>query len=136
MKTIHVVAAIIYSPCREKVLIARRPEHLHQGGLWEFPGGKVESGEAPEQALARELQEELGITPCHCGPHMQVSHQYPDKSVYLDFWHVTTFSGEPRGIEGQQIAWVPLHHLPDYDFPKANEVVVEALLVEYQRGVK
>ena len=127
MKEIHVVAGIIYSPERDRILIAKRPDHLHQGGLWEFPGGKVDQGEPTEVALRRELLEELDIEPTHAEPFHQVSHRYPDKAVILDFWSVHAFKGEPRGLEGQQIAWVALFEIAGYPFPAANQAVLELL---------
>lgn len=124
MKRILVVAAVIRRG--EHILIARRAAHQHQGGLWEFPGGKVESGEAVEAALVRELKEELGITATDFSPLIRISHDYPDKSVCLDVWTVTGFAGEPQGREGQPLAWVTGEELPGYDFPAANRTIVTA----------
>jgi len=93
LNRIHVAAAVIRST-DGLVLIAKRPLDKHQGGLWEFPGGKVEKGEAVEVALARELLEELGIGVTAARPLIQVRHDYPDKHVLLDVWEVTAFSGE------------------------------------------
>lgn len=122
---IHVVAAVIRG--REgKVLLAKRPAHLHQGNKWEFPGGKVEAGEGAEQALSRELREELGITPVVSRPLIQVLHHYPDKSVFLDVWEVVAFSGQPVGREGQRVEWIDSSALPDYEFPAANVPIVTA----------
>ena len=128
MKHIHVVAGIIYSPDQQQILIAKRPDHLHQGGLWEFPGGKVDKGESPAIALARELEEELAIRAGDCNPFRQIKHSYPDKAVMLDFWQVFSFTGEPCGQEGQQVRWVALAELAEYPFPAANSPIVEALL--------
>lgn len=122
---IHVVAAVIRG--RDgKVLLAKRPAHLHQGDKWEFPGGKVESGENAEQALVRELREELAITPVVSRPLIQILHHYPDKSVFLDVWEVVAFSGQPVGQEGQRVEWVAQEALGDYDFPAANVPIVTA----------
>jgi len=126
-KVVHVVAGIIYSPDRQHVLIAKRPDHLHQGGLWEFPGGKVDHGESPHEALARELLEELNIRVIDAEPFHQLSHDYPEKRVCLDFWSVTSFSGDPLGQEGQEIRWVSRAALREYPFPAANQPVVEAI---------
>jgi 8-oxo-dGTP diphosphatase len=130
MRHIHVVAGIIYNPARDHVLIARRPEHLHQGGLWEFPGGKVEGDEAALEALRRELAEELAIDiHSHTAEiFSQIHHQYPDKGVFLEFWQVFGYSGEARGREGQQLSWVPVSGLDAYPFPAANVPVVRQLL--------
>ena len=124
---VHVAAGIIVNSYGE-ILLAKRPDHTHQGGLWEFPGGKLDAGESVEQALIRELHEELGIHIHRCEPFMQVEHDYADKQVLLDFWRVTGFAGEPKGAEGQMIVWVSLQDLPDYSFPAANRPVVEHLL--------
>lgn len=122
---VHVVAAAIFND-RGEVLIARRPEHLHQGGLWEFPGGKVEPGEAVEQALARELHEELGIDVTNARPLIRVPYDYPDKRVLLDVWRVDRFRGEAHGREGQPVLWVMPEALTDYPFPAANRPIVTA----------
>ena len=125
MKRIHVAAAVIRGP-ESSVLIAKRPLDKHQGGLWEFPGGKVEDGEGVESALARELQEELGIEVTQAQPLIQVRHDYPDKQVLLDVWEVLAFAGEPHGAEGQPLAWVAPEALVDYSFPAANQPIVTA----------
>lgn len=125
MKRIHVAAAVIRGG-DGRILIARRPEDKHQGGLWEFPGGKVEADESVEQALARELDEELGIRLSVARPLLQVRHDYPDKQVLLDVWDVPAFSGEPHGAEGQPLAWVAPEQLGDYQFPAANRPIVAA----------
>lgn len=124
MKRILVAAAVIR---REgKILIAQRPLDKHQGGLWEFPGGKVEDGEPVRQALVRELEEELGITATAARPLIRITHDYPDKSVCLDVWEVSDFSGEAHGREGQPIRWVTPAELGDYEFPAANQPIIAA----------
>lgn len=128
MKYIHVVAAVIHDPGRGQVLLAMRPQHLHQGGLWEFPGGKVDEGEAPYAALQRELNEELAIQVSRAEPFLQLHHDYPDKSVFLDIWQVWEFTGTPRGNEGQLLRWVARGELAGYAFPAANGPIVDALL--------
>lgn len=125
MKRIHVAAAVIRG-VDGQILLARRPADKHQGGLWEFPGGKVESDETVLAALARELEEELGIHPTAARPLIQVRHDYPDKQVLLDVWEVSAFSGEPHGAEGQPLAWVSPRQLGDYEFPAANRPIVAA----------
>ncbi|GGU71383.1 hypothetical protein GCM10009504_30700 [Pseudomonas laurentiana] len=125
MKRIHVAAAVIRGT-DGRVLIARRADSQHQGGLWEFPGGKVEEGEAVQAALARELQEELGIVLSAARPLIKVKHDYPDKQVLLDVWEVSAFTGEPHGAEGQPLAWVAPRELAQYDFPAANQPIVAA----------
>ena len=123
-KVVHVAAAVIEQD--NKILIAKRPEHVHQGGLWEFPGGKVEENESVVDALQRELQEEIGITPLSQKPLIQIRHDYPDKSVLLDVWKVTEFDGNARGMEGQVIKWVTKNELSDYHFPEANLPIINA----------
>ncbi|MCP5205690.1 MAG: Nudix family hydrolase [Hahellaceae bacterium] len=109
--------------------VAKRPGHVHQGGLWEFPGGKVEPGEVVQQALARELHEELGIDvdQAAMSPLIKVSHDYEDKSVELDVWRVQNFLGEPHGKEGQLVKWVSTRDLKTLDFPAANVPIVRAV---------
>jgi 8-oxo-dGTP diphosphatase len=110
-----------------RVLVAQRPDHAHQGGLWEFPGGKVESGEAASEALARELREELGIRVLAAGPFMQLEHDYGDRCVLLDVWRVDQYAGEPHGGEGQVINWVAMAALDGLRFPAANQAVIDQL---------
>ncbi len=125
-EVIHVAAGVIYNAAG-KVLLARRAEHRHQGGLWEFPGGKVEPGETVEQALARELHEEIGITSGHSEPLIRIPYAYGDRSVLLDVHAVRAFSGEPHGREGQPVRWVAPEQLSDYAMPAANRPIVNAV---------
>lgn len=125
-KTVHVMVGVIVGP-GELILLAKRPDHLHQGGLWEFPGGKLEQNEKPLAGLGRELREELAIDVIEASPFMEVRHDYGDKDVFLDIWTVTQFSGEPQGAEGQQLQWVPLASLDQFEFPAANASIVERL---------
>lgn len=120
-----VVAAVIRDAAG-RILIARRLQHVHQGGLWEFPGGKIESGESPEQALRRELWEELGIHPRRYRRLIRIPHHYPDRSVLLDVWQVDSFSGSPHGRQGQPLQWVQPADLPNYPFPAANRPITAA----------
>lgn len=122
------MAAVIWNPAGTQLLLSLRKPEQHQGGLWEFPGGKVDAGESNRQALDRELAEELGINVGQAETWLTVSHDYPDKSVNLHFWQVSTFTGNPAGSEGQQIKWVAVEDLHHYDFPKANQPVVDKLL--------
>jgi 8-oxo-dGTP diphosphatase len=125
VKRIHVAAAVIRGEDGQ-ILIAKRAADQHQGGLWEFPGGKVEAGESVQSALARELEEELGICPSIARPLIQVRHDYPDKQILLDVWEVAAFTGTPHGAEGQPLAWVSPRQLADYEFPAANQPIVAA----------
>jgi 8-oxo-dGTP diphosphatase len=125
-KVVHVAVAVVTNAAGE-VLIALRPDHVHQGGLWEFPGGKVEPVETVEQALTRELLEEVGITVQAARPFMRLHHDYGDKRVLLDIWRVCRFTGTPHGREGQPLRWVSCDSLGEYTFPQANVAIVKAL---------
>jgi 8-oxo-dGTP diphosphatase len=122
--SLHVAVAVI--ECDGKMLLSRRLDSAHQGGKWEFPGGKLESGESVTQALIRELQEELGITPTDYFPLVRIRHEYPELDVLLDVWKVTQFSGEAHGKEGQVIQWCSPGCLDDYEFPSANLPIITA----------
>ncbi|HSR65082.1 MAG TPA: Nudix family hydrolase [Xanthomonadaceae bacterium] len=124
---VEVVAGVIRDP-RGRVLLARRTEGRDLAGLWEFPGGKVEPGESADAALARELHEELGIDAEVGAPLITVPQQYPNKLLRLDVRMVRRWRGSARGQEGQALAWVPPHKLPDYPMPPADRPVVAALL--------
>ncbi len=122
---VAVAAAVIHG--RDgRFLVSRRPQHLHQGGLWEFPGGKLEAGETAGQALQRELTEELGIRVQEAEPLIRVPWSYPDKTVVLHVWRVTRFDGEPEPREGQGVQWVDGAQLAALPFPDANQPIVTA----------
>lgn len=123
---LHVAAAVITDRAG-RILIARRPAHLHQGGLWEFPGGKLEEGEGAREALVRELHEELGIDLHDARPLIRVRHAYPDRKVLLDVWRVDRYGGEPLGREGQPLRWVAPEELSAYSFPAADLPVLTAV---------
>ncbi|MHC9509908.1 8-oxo-dGTP diphosphatase MutT [Kangiella sp. M94] len=125
---IRVAVAVIQR--RDRVLIAKRPQHLHKGGYWEFPGGKQEQGEAIEQALIRECFEELAIIPSVFSPLIQIEHHYTEKSVLLDVWKVTDYLGVPQGVEGQPLFWCPIQDLDGYQFPEANLAIISAIQSE------
>lgn len=125
---IHVVAAAI-EDARGHVLIAQRPTGKHMAGAWEFPGGKLESGEAPLEALARELHEELGIE-VGSGPHRpvrRISHSYPDRDVLIDVWRVREFVGMPRGMDAQALRWCTPDELERAELLPADKPIVAAL---------
>ncbi|PJE57115.1 8-oxo-dGTP diphosphatase MutT [Marinomonas sp. BSi20584] len=111
-----------------EVFIALRNSNQHQGGLWEFPGGKCESSESAETALARELKEECGIAVTESSFYKMISHDYGDKQVELCFYKVTGFDGEPEGSEGQTVSWVAISNLSTYRFPEANQQIVSELM--------
>ena len=127
LRSIHVVAAVI-TDARGRILLARRTDGRDLAGLWEFPGGKCEPGESPEQALVRELQEELGINVQVGAALINVPQRYPDKRLRLDVRRVTSWQGTPRGVEGQALAWVAPEKLVLYHMPPADQPVVAMLL--------
>ena len=126
MKVIAVVAGVIEDDCGQ-VLIARRHADSHAGGFWEFPGGKLEPGESAEQALRRELQEELGIEIHGVEPVASFSHRYPDRVIRLQAFRVLDYSGEVRACEGQPLQWVAVDALNTVGLLPADAPVVDAL---------
>jgi 8-oxo-dGTP diphosphatase len=123
---VHVAAAAIVD-ASDQVLVSRRHASAHQGGLWEFPGGKLEPRESPTAALKRELHEELGIRPLSMRPLIRISHDYDDKSVLLDTWRVDDYAGVATSREGQPLQWVPIADLDATQFPAANRGIIKAL---------
>ncbi len=123
---LHVVAGILHD-ARGRVLLAQRPAGKHLAGLWEFPGGKADAGEAPVDALARELREELGIVVESARPLIGVPYRYPDKNIVLDVWQVALYAGEPRAREGQRLAWVNPGLLDRVPMPPADRPAIAAL---------
>ncbi len=131
---IKVVAAVIERDGR--ILIGQRRKTDSHGLKWEFPGGKVERGESPSAALARELEEELGIQ-ARIGPEIvRYSHEYPKRAtILLIFFVVTEFSGEPQSLAFERIAWASPEELPTYDFLEGDVDFVRRLAAgEYRRG--
>lgn len=131
MKRIHIVAGIIFNSTQSEIYITKRPDHLHKGGFWEFPGGKVEAGESREQAMIRELEEEIGIQVTEQQAFQHFDFDYPDKSLSFDFMLVSAFVGEPVGCEGQQGRWVKIADLANYRFPEANEPIVLQVMAQF-----
>jgi 8-oxo-dGTP diphosphatase len=125
-EVVPVAVGVIRNPQGE-ILIARRPDNVHQGARWEFPGGKIEAGESVLQALQRELQEELGIEVERSRPLIRIRHDYPDKSVQLDVHEVLACRGEPHGREQQPVQWVAPCDLSRFEFPAANLPILRAL---------
>jgi mutator protein MutT len=124
---IHVVAAAVMDAA-ERVLIAQRPPGKHLAGGWEFPGGKLEPGEERLAGLARELREELGITiTANPRPLIRVRHSYPSRDVLLDMWVVRSYSGEPRGLDGQALRWCTQDELAAVELLPADKPIVKAL---------
>lgn len=123
------VAAVALVDADGRVLISRRPEGKQLGGLWEFPGGKVEAGERPEAALVRELKEELAIdVSASClAPLTFASHAYDDFHLLMPLYVCRRWKGEVRGAEGQEIKWVPPLKLRDYPMPPADKPLIPHL---------
>jgi 8-oxo-dGTP diphosphatase len=126
---VHVAVGVIMR--QGKVLLALRGNAQHQGGKWEFPGGKVERGESVQQALLRELQEELAIVVTQSTPLMTLEYSYPEKTVLLDIWRVSQFDGEPHGREGQPLRWASVAELSTIAFPDANQPIVKRLQQDF-----
>ena len=123
---VHVVAAVLTN-AQGCVLISRRPEGVHQGGKWEFPGGKVAPGEGAFEALRRELREELGIDLLAARPYVRLEHSYPDRAVLLDVWRVTSYRGAPCGREGQPLRWIEPAEFHAAEFPAADRPILRRL---------
>jgi len=128
-KVIHVAVGVILQG--QSILLALRSNKQHQGGKWEFPGGKVEPGETVSQALNRELLEEVAINVTQSSAFMQLEYAYPEKTVLLDIWLVTAFDGEPHGREGQPLRWVDIAELGSVEFPDANQPIVERIQQQF-----
>jgi 8-oxo-dGTP diphosphatase len=122
----HVAAGILCNTAG-KVLITERVCEGPYNGLWEFPGGKIREGELPEAALCRELREELGIEAVSVEPYMNLSHIYPDRLVDLEFFLVAVWHGEPAGLEGQRLRWVPITELRADELLPADAPLIAAL---------
>lgn len=123
---IHVVAGVLRDAAG-RVLIAQRLPGRHGAGCWEFPGGKLGPGEAPRAALARELDEELGIRVEAAELLLCLDHDYPDRRVHLEFWQVSRYAGEPQSREQQPLRWVAVAELPTAGLLPADEPLVEVL---------
>lgn len=125
---IEVAAGLVFR--RGNLLITQRPAEAHLGGLWEFPGGKREPGETLEQCLQRELNEELGIE-VEVGDLLEsLTHVYPEKTVCLNFYLCQLSKGEPEPIGCSSLKWVRPNQLRDFEFPPADERILERLLAD------
>lgn len=125
----HVAVGVIVNH-QGKILIAKRPAHQYKGGFWEFPGGKVELGETPYEALQRELREEVNLYVVYAKPWLTVSYNYQDRTVMLDTWLISQFEGMAEGREGQEILWVKAEELSQFQFPEGNRPIIDKLLLE------
>ena len=127
---ILLVAACALVDADGRVLIAQRPQDKTMAGLWEFPGGKIEDGERPEQTLIRELQEELGVTISEAclAPLTFASHSYPNFHLLMPLYVCRRWEGTVTALEGQQLAWVKPNRLRDYKMPPADVPLVSHLM--------
>ena len=113
MKTIKAVVGVLHNK-DQQILIAKRQDHQFMGGFWELPGGKIEHGESPEVAISRELNEELGIIVDKLSLHQTMVYQYTDRIVELSIYNIDNYLNTPKGVEGQEIAWVSVENLNSY----------------------
>jgi 8-oxo-dGTP diphosphatase len=127
MTNITQVAVAVIVNQMQQVCISLRHKDAHQGGLWEFPGGKIEQNESIEQALVREIKEELNLDISSSRPLITITHQYADKKVRLHVNKILDYQGEATGVEGQAVKWVPVSELSDYEFPEANAPIIKSL---------
>lgn len=130
-KYVHVAVGVITSTNeynQTQYFLTKRLDNAHQGGKWEFPGGKVEKDETIAQALARELKEEVNIEVLSCQPLIIINHDYGDKKVRLEVFVVDNFIGDPSAQEGQEQSWFTLEEFKKLDFPKANEGIIAKLV--------
>lgn len=119
----HVMAGVLRDDCG-RVLLAQRPPGKHLAGMWEFPGGKLEAGETPEAALARELGEEIGVVVLHATPLIQV----PYEALLLDAWLVDRWDGEPRSLEDQALQWLLPTQIDPATLTPPDGPILQALL--------
>ena len=118
----EVVAALVWD--HNKFMICQRPAHKARGLLWEFVGGKVEPGETKEQALIRECQEELAVTPTVGRAFMDVTHEYPDLTLHLTLFNAEIAEGVPQMLEHNDIRWITVNEIDDYPFCPADEPIL------------
>ena len=126
----EVVAALIWD--NDKFMICQRPAHKARALLWEFVGGKVEKGETKEQALIRECKEELGIVLSVDDEFMDVVHEYPDITVHLTLFNTTIAEGVPQKLEHNDIKWITVSEVGNYDFCPADTEILEEIKRAYK----
>lgn len=128
----EVVAALIWQ--EERFMICQRPAHKARGMLWEFVGGKVEPGESKEQALVRECREELAVEVAVGDIFLEVTHTYPDITVHLTLFHASIVQGVPQKLEHNDICYITVDEIPQYEFCPADEVILQKLQQEGGRS--
>lgn len=124
---LHVAAGVLIDT-QGRVLLAERPAGKHLAGLWEFPGGKLEPGEAAREALVRELNEELGIAVTKCRPLLQLPWRYGSRALLLDCWLVTAWRGEPASQEGQGLRWLLPGEVDPLTLTPADAVLLQRVI--------
>lgn len=129
---VEVVAALIWDD--NKFMICQRPANKARALLWEFVGGKVESGETKEQALIRECQEELAITLLVGDVFMDVVHKYPDITVHLTLFNTTIVKGSPQKLEHNDIKWITVAEIDKYDFCPADSEILKQIKEEFEKN--
>lgn len=132
MKLLKVAVGVIIDD-QQRILITRRPLHASHGGIWEFPGGKVEDGETPGDALIREIKEEVDLDIHVQDIHFlgEINHAYSHHSVALLVYCVRSFQGEAKAMEMQMdLRWVEMNRLQDFEFPEANQQIIELLTAD------
>ena len=129
---VEVVAALIWQG--NKFMICQRPAHKARGLLWEFVGGKVESGETKEQALIRECREELDVLLAVGDVFMDVIHEYPDITVHLTLFNATIAEGKPQKLEHNDIQWITPNEIPNYEFCPADEEMLKNIMKIAKQG--
>ena len=127
MKKLQISVGIIRN-AEGEIYITQRAADAHMANKWEFPGGKIEEGETAEQAVIRELQEEVGITVTTLQQFDKLEYQFPDRHITLWFWLVNGWDGEPWGKEGQPGRWIAQQDLVVDEFPPANAPIIEKLI--------
>ena len=128
----EVVAALIWHG--ERFMICQRPAHKARGMLWEFVGGKVEPGESKEQALVRECREELAVEVAVGDIFLEVTHTYPDITVHLTLFHASIVQGVPQKLEHNDIRYITVDEIPQYEFCPADDVILQKLRQEGGRS--
>ena len=123
---VEVVAAFIWN--NDKFMICQRSANKARGFLWEFVGGKVESGETKEQALIRECKEELNVLLSVGDVFMDVVHEYPDLTLHLTLFNATIAEGEPQKLEHNDIQWITPSDIPNYEFCPADEEILDTII--------
>ncbi len=126
-QNLRVVMAVIWNSSMDEILICQRPENKNFGGLWEFPGGKVEPGETDIETLDRELDEEVGILVNDFVHRVDFTHDYNDKVIEFVVYDVYSFDGEPYGRENQAIRWINIADLSSEEFPPADYILIDAI---------